>query len=112
MRKLRIAFLHLAPTTGAVDHNRKLVETAVKVAAGQGADWAITPELCIPGYTFMKRIGTDWILPQPDQWMQGFCELVNEQGLTVFLSHPERDPESDNMYNSVFVDGAGGGRQM
>ena len=103
MRKLRISFLHLAPTTGDVDGNRKLVETAVKVAASQGADWAITPELCIPGYTFVKLIGTDWILPQPDEWMQGFCQLVKELGLTVFLSHPERDPESDNMYNSVFV---------
>jgi len=103
MKKLRISFLHLAPVTGDIDHNRRLVESAVKVAANQGADWAITPELCIPGYLFMKKIGTDWILPQPDPWMQGFCQMVSEQNLAVFLSHPELDTDSGNMYNTVFV---------
>ena len=48
MNHLRISLLHLAPVTGDVAGNRKLVESAMTVAAGQGADWAITPELCIP----------------------------------------------------------------
>ena len=103
MRKLRVSFLHLAPVMGAVDHNRQMVESAVKVAAREGANWAVTPELCISGYLFMKQIGTDWILEQPDEWMQGFCRLVGQLGLTVFLSHPERDIASEKMYNSVFV---------
>jgi N-carbamoylputrescine amidase len=103
MQKLRVALLHLAPVTAQVDHNRRLVEQAVQVAARTGAHWAVTPELCIPGYVFASRIGTDWILPQPDPWMQGFCRLVRELGLTVFLSHPERDPQTDNLYNTVFV---------
>ncbi len=103
MKKLRIAFLHLAPIVGDIDHNRGLVESAVKVAATEGAQWAITPELCIPGYLFMGQIGTEWILPQPDAWMQGFCQLVKHHRLTVFLSHPERDPGTDKLYNTVFV---------
>ncbi|HEX2242185.1 MAG TPA: carbon-nitrogen hydrolase family protein, partial [Gammaproteobacteria bacterium] len=103
MKKLRISFLHLAPTLCDIDHNRGLVESAVKTAAAQGADWAITPELCIPGYLFMGQIGTDWIRPQPDAWMQGFCQLVKQRHLTVFLSHPERDPDTDKLYNTVFV---------
>ena len=103
MRKLRISFLHLAPVLNDVEHNRGLMESAVRLAAREGADWAITPELWVSGYLFMKHIGTDWILPQPDEWMQGFCRLVKELGLTVFLSHPERDRESDKLYNTVFV---------
>jgi predicted amidohydrolase len=103
MRKLRISFLHVAPITGDIEYNRKLIEAAVKLAATEGADWAITPELCISGYQFMHEIGTDWILPQPDDWMHSFCQLVKQQGLTVFLSHPERDPETDKLYNAVFV---------
>jgi N-carbamoylputrescine amidase len=103
MRRLRISLLHLAPITSDVAHNRKLVEVGVKAVAQQGADWAITPELCISGYLFMNQIGTDWILPQPDGWMQDFCHLVKEHRLTVFLSHPERDPNTDKLYNSVFV---------
>jgi predicted amidohydrolase len=103
MRKLRISLLHLAPVTSDITHNRNLVESAVKVAAKEGADWAITPELCIPGYLFMKDIGVDWILPQPDEWMSSFCQLVKGLGLSVFLSHPELDTSNGNMYNTVFV---------
>lgn len=103
MNHLRISLLHLAPVTGDVAQNRKLVETAVTMASEQGADWAITPELCIPGYLFAEMIGTDWILPQPDPWMQGFCGLVKELKMTVFLSHPHRDPQSGKLYNSVFI---------
>ena len=103
MKKLRISLLHLAPVTSNIEHNRKLVESAVKVAAREGADWVITPELCIPGYLFMKDIGVDWILPQPDEWMSSFCQLVKALGLSVFLSHPELDTSDGNMYNTVFV---------
>ncbi len=108
MRKLRISFLHLAPVTCDIGHNRKLVERGVKAAAEHGAQWVITPELCIPGYLVMDQIGTDWILPQPDPWMDGFLGLVKEHKLTVFLSHPERDPATDKMYNTVFVINADG----
>ncbi len=103
MRELRVSFLHMAPIVCEVDHNRKLLESALRVAAEQGADWVVTPELCIPGYLFQKVIGTEWILHQPDQWMRGFCQSVKEYQLTVFLSHPERDPESNQIYNTVFV---------
>ena len=103
MNKLRISFLHLAPVPSDVDHNRRLIESAVKVAAEEGADWAITPELCVSGYRFMNQIGTDWILPQPDVWTQKLCLLVKKLGLTMFLSQPERDPESEKLYNTVFV---------
>ena len=103
MTKLRIVLLHLAPVLNDIDHNRRLLESAVTVAGEQGAHWAITPELCVSGYLFMDHIGTDWILPQPDDWMRRFCRLVGELELTVFLSHPERDPETDKLYNTVFV---------
>ncbi|MBM4132549.1 MAG: carbon-nitrogen hydrolase family protein [Nitrospira sp.] len=100
---LRIAFLHLAPLPGDLAHNRRLVEAAVARAADQGATWIVTPELCLTGYTFADRIGTDWILPQPDPWMTDMCRLVARRRVTLFLSHPERDRESGKLYNSLFV---------
>lgn len=102
-RTLRIALLHLAPIPGEVARNRQLVERAVTTAAESGAAWILTPELCITGYTFADRIGTDWILPQPDAWMTGFCRLTARLGVTVFLSHPERDPHSGKLHNTVFA---------
>jgi predicted amidohydrolase len=103
MKKIRVALLHLAPLTGQVAQNRALVERGTQVAADAGANWVVTPELCIPGYMFMKRIGSDWILPQPDAWMTDYCQLARQLGVTVFLSHPERDPQTDKLYNTAFV---------
>jgi hypothetical protein len=105
---LRIALLHLAPIPGDLAHNRQLVETAVTTAAGLGATWMITPELCICGYAFADQIGTEWIVPQPDPWMRGFCQLAARLHVTVFLAHPERDPQTARLYNSVFVITANG----
>ena len=105
---MRIALSHIAPVTGDIDYNRRLVERAVAVAAEAGAQWVVTPELCISGYLFLKKLGTGWIQPQPDQWMTGFCEQVKQHGVTVFLSHPELDPASGRMYNTVFVINAEG----
>ena len=108
MKPLRVAMLHLAPELADVAHNRALAEKGLSRAAALGAHWVITPELFVTGYKFAEMIGTDWILPQPDEWMQTFCGRVREHGLTVFLSHPERDPEGGLMYNTVFVIGPDG----
>jgi predicted amidohydrolase len=105
---LRIALLHLAPLPGDLAYNRRLVETAVTMAARLGAAWIITPELCICGYTFADQIGTEWIVPQPELWMRDFCQLVARLQVTAFLSHPERDRQTGKLYNSVFVIAANG----
>jgi N-carbamoylputrescine amidase len=103
MRQRRISLCHIAPVRSQIEHNRRLVEQAVTLAARNGADWVVTPELCVSGYLFLREIGTDWILPQPDPWMQRFLQLVKEHEVTVFLSHPERDPATGQMFNTVFV---------
>jgi 5-aminopentanamidase len=105
---LRLAFLHLAPISGDLVHNRRLVEDAVTTAAGLGAAWVLTPELCITGYSFADTIGTDWIREAPDPWMAGFGRVVARLGVTVFLSHPERDPRTGALHNSAFVIGLDG----
>lgn len=103
MTFLRVALLHLAPIAGAVAHNRRLVEMAVERAASAGAEWIVTPELVISGYTFAKQIGTDWILPHDDEWLQGFCARVRELRGTMFLGQPERDGVTGRLHNSVVV---------
>jgi predicted amidohydrolase len=105
---LRIALLHLAPRPADLVYNRQLVETAVTMAADLGAVWVLMPELCICGYSFAEEIGTDWIVPQPDPWMNTFCQRVARLHVVVFLSHPERDPQTAKLHNSVFVIAANG----
>lgn len=108
MHSLRIALLHLAPVSGNLTHNRQLIETGLFTAAGLGATYIITPELCVCGYSFADQIGTEWILPQPDAWMRDLCQHAARLQVTVFLSHPERDRESGRLHNSVFVIGTHG----
>ena len=100
---LRVALLHLAPIPGDLAHNRRLVEKAVTTAAELGAGWITMPELVICGYSFADTIGTEWIVAQPDPWMTALCRLVAQLRVTVFLSHPERDRQSNKLHNALFV---------
>jgi len=102
MKSLRISLLHLAPVPGEIDANRRLLEHATRIAASQGADWVVSPELVVCGYGFSHLIGTEWITPEPGEWMSSFCDVVKSLGVNVFLSHPERDPQDKALYNSVF----------
>lgn len=101
MDTARIALLHLATVPGAIRQNRYVIEEGVKHAASVGARWIVSPELAVCGLQFVPFVGTDWIEPQPDGWMQRFCRLVRNVGRTVFISCPERDGKQ--LYNSVFV---------
>ena len=100
---MRIALLHLAPIPGDLTQNRRRIETAMTTAARAGAAWIVTPELCVCGYTFTDTLGTDWIMPQPDPWMSRICRLAADLRVTMFLSHPERDPQFNTLHNTVFV---------
>ena len=106
MRVSKVALLHLETVPGAIEQNRYMIVEAIKHAASVGAEWIVTPELAICGLQFPQLIGTDWIQPQPDSWMQQVCRLVRTLKRTVFLSCPERD--GSRLYNTVFViDSAG-----
>jgi predicted amidohydrolase len=105
---VRIAFLHLAPIAGEPAGNRRLIAEALAVAAGEGAEWILTPELCVTGYTFADTIGTEWIEPAPDAWTRGLCATVARLGVTLFISHPERDAGTGALHNSLFVIGPDG----
>jgi predicted amidohydrolase len=102
-RNLPFALLHLAPRPGELAYNRQLIESAVQKAAQMGARWIVTPELCVSGYVFAKRIGVDWIVPPPDTWLRQFCQKVAQLHVTVFLAAPEQDPHTLKRHNSVFV---------
>jgi len=103
MDTTRIAFLHLAPAVGQIASNRELIERAIFTAAQAGASWILTPELCVCGYAFPEVIGTEWILPQPDPWMERICTLAASLHVTLFLSHPERDDHTGKLHNTVFA---------
>jgi N-carbamoylputrescine amidase len=101
-----IALLHFETVPGAIEQNRYVIVEAIKHAAAKGAEWIITPELAVCGLQFAHVVGSDWIQPQPDPWMQQVCKLVRTLKRTVFLTCPEQ--EGRRFYNSVFVIGPTG----
>jgi predicted amidohydrolase len=107
-RALRLGLLHLAPETGAIDHNRRLIEKATATAAELGAAWVVSGELVVCGYRFQPALGTDWIMSQPDAWMRRFCKLGASLGVVSIVSHPDRDGDSGTLYNALFVIGREG----
>jgi 5-aminopentanamidase len=109
MDMTRIALLHLSPVPGALDRNAALAEKGIAAAAASGARWIITPELCLTGYDFTPTIGTAWIdAPEKDVWFRRFAGLAKTHAATLFFGHPERDAETGNLYNSLFVIGSDG----
>jgi N-carbamoylputrescine amidase len=93
----------VAPIPGDIRRNRSLIERGIHLAATSGADWVVTPEFGVCGYGFVERIGTEWILPQPDRWMRNFCRLVATLKMTIFLCHPERDRQTGRLHNTLFA---------
>ncbi|MGG0251139.1 carbon-nitrogen hydrolase family protein [Peribacillus frigoritolerans] len=102
MGKIKIALLHLLPIAGDVEHNQKLIEQAIHIAANNDAEWIITPELCVSGLQFNHKIGTGWINKQPDAWMNNLGSKLKNLKSTVFLGCPEKGSDGE-LYNSVFV---------
>ena len=107
-RSLAVALLHLAPVLGAVEHNRRLIERGTCIAGDFGADWVLSGELVVPGYRFESRIGTDWIVEQPDGWLRRLAHLSLELGVASFVSHPERERGTGNLFNTLFAIGRDG----
>lgn len=104
----RIAFLHLEYLAGQVEHNRRLIEKGITKAVETGAKWIITPECAVSGYFFLAKIGAEWVEPQPDPWMEKILSLAQEKKITIFLGCPERDAQTNLLYNSLFVLGPEG----
>jgi predicted amidohydrolase len=78
------------------------------VAADSGTDWVLSGELVVPGYGFEPLIGTNWIAEQPDRWMCRLARLSSALGVASFVSHPEREPVTGKLFNSLFVIGSNG----
>ena len=105
MAGLRVALLHIAPRPGDFQYNCKLVENGIISAAVHGAQWIVTPELCLSGYEFSPVCGTAWIETAPDRHSERFFHLARRLGVTLFLSHAEKDAETKKLHNATFVIG-------
>lgn len=102
---MRVALMHLDLSGGPQETNLSLLGQAIQLAAEQGANWIITPEIAVQGY-FFARDGNAGQLPvQPSPSLQGLRDLAAVYGLTLFLCCAEKDAENQKLYNSCLVIG-------
>jgi 5-aminopentanamidase len=106
--RIELAMLHLEPQLGELDANTDLYERAIGRAAKAGANWILTPELGLTGYYFVRKIGTDWIKPGVDRWVERIQRTAARYRVTIFLGHLELDSADANLYNTMFVIGRDG----
>jgi len=63
---MRLALLHLNLSGGPQEANLALLQQAITLAAEEGANWIITPEMVLQGYFFAEKTGTPNIAVQPE----------------------------------------------
>lgn len=100
---LCVGVLHLASRVGDLEGNRALLIGATRQAADAGADWVISGELVVSGYEFEPTLGTDWIGEEPSGFLFEYGRTCAEFRIAGFVSHPERDPATGLLHNSMFA---------
>ena len=107
MSPVSVACCQLAPRVGDAPANRAAARTAIRAAAGAGAQIVVLPELAISGYVFADRAEA-WTLaetrqgPTVGEWTALAAEL------DVILVGGLCERAGDGLFNAaVVVDGAG-----
>lgn len=105
---MKVALLHLNLSGGPEEANIQALSRAVCLAAEQGANWVITPEMAVQGYFFALKGQLPWIPVQPAAALSEIRQLVIQNRLTLFLGCGEQDEETGKCYNSCLVMGPEG----
>ncbi len=112
-KPIRIALLHFAPGSNDIHKNLAVLENAIHKAALRTADLILTPELAVSGYEFFSILGIDWIREKGRAIIQKFCEVAQENRVSLVVGCPSYDKENERYHNSAFViteDGSVAGR--
>ena len=84
---MKIALCHLELSCGPQERNLQILEQAVRIAAEQGADWVLTPEMAVQGYYFYRIDENAVVVPQPSPELEPLRKLCCEYGITLFDDH-------------------------
>jgi len=105
--KLRIALLHIAPRAGEILFNRNQIRYALAIAAGYGAQLAITPELAESGYMFSRHIDLNTIPACPNEFISDLRQVASKYTMHLIIGFPERGL-NNALYNTLaYIDAYG-----
>lgn len=99
---LTLAFLHINPVVGQMQHNADIIADAMNRAKTYQVDWVLTPELALTGYYFYPAIGSDWVNVN-DPWIEHLQQVAARNQQVLFLSHLQKRSDTGALYNSLWV---------
>ncbi len=97
---VHIALLQINPTVGDFDGNARLIAEAVRTAASQGADLAVTPELALVGYLPRDLLLSEAFVQRAwDKLDRLARELADQPPVLVGLPEPNPADEGRPLFN-------------
>lgn len=107
---MKIALCHIETSMGPEEKNIAKIESAIDIAAKNGAEWVVTPETSLQGYYFYRndKSKKDTVEVQPSEKLNKIIELVEKNKIHLFLGAGELDQIENKNYNSCLVFGPNG----
>lgn len=99
---MKLALAPLNPIVGDLEHNRLLIEQAMRAAVGSGADLLILPELVMTGYPPRDLLMQAGFVEDVMQTVRQLASAVPD-GMTVLIGTPWREASGGLLTNAVVV---------
>ena len=111
MREIRAAAAQFEVRDGDKAYNLAAIEDLAAQAAAEGAEIAVFPEVCVPGYTWLETLSRDQLYdlaePVPDgATVTRLAGIARRLGIAVGAGLIER--EGDRLFNCYAVTDASG----
>jgi len=104
INSIKLALIHLDIQNSAADDNRQQLVEQIKLAADQGADIVVAPEMTISGYSFKDRAA---LLPYAETLagptVAQLRQLAEQAGVYICVGLALREPVTDSLYNAAVV---------
>lgn len=81
---MRVALCHLNVICGPQTVNLCQLEQAIRMAAQQGAQWVLTPEMAVQGYHFLYLGQNQVMVPQPAPELRRLLDIVRAGRMYLF----------------------------
>lgn len=107
-RTVKVASLQMHCTYKDLDANYAKLEALVDEAASQGARLIVAPEMATSGYTFNDRQDVSPYTQTAQEVEERIQPMAARNNCYIALGFPERDPETDILYNSSALIGPEG----
>ena len=99
MNKLRIALLHLQIKLGDTVCNRQLLNLAIAIAAGYGAQLAVTGELIESGEAFWQTIYCQSIPGSDYPYLESLKEAAYKYRMNLLFGRAYRNVDTGQLYS-------------